>query len=528
MKIPVITPATEYKALKSHKFMKSIANGGFARFILLEACVETGRTYEAWKRSGFDEARERATEEFTGAVFWLGGVPAFNAINDKIGKYLLKMRTADFSLGHDKAREPLTTFLHNERTPQGKPFTKMQIAAFKAAKVTVSVLLANAMIGFVVPKINQSITRYYHRNDGLLPQNDSPVVQNATKKQKISAMDKFIHNASETQKDKTADKKNIPFGSATSALMSIAFNLENNATWQLLSTDVGTAGGRALSARNKDERREILFRDLSSIIFYMWSMPLINKIMNKIEQGGRGVRIDSMNADYVKTVMTNIVTNNGGQMSADDLHKVMLGDDNFKLADNIKQQFKKGYMTLNEFKSKIPEIVSADKVSKFTQIAEKMAKLQPAVAGVERITIEQAERVFKGGYLNNPEFLHEMYSVAFGMDKKTGSRNFLDPYRFISASEFEAVDDDLKFFVNSIVKKAKKTGKEITEETLSKATKINSRFNILNWGTGFAVSALFLSTFIPKMQYWITRKTTGSNDFPGTKEFREKQQAQKK
>ena len=25
--------------------------------------------------------------------------------------------------------------------------------------------MANAMIGFVVPKINQSITRYYHRND---------------------------------------------------------------------------------------------------------------------------------------------------------------------------------------------------------------------------------------------------------------------------------------------------------------------------------------------------------------------------
>ncbi len=528
MKIPVITPATEYKALKSHKFMKSIANGGFARFIMLEACVETGRTYEAWKRSGFDEARERATEEFTGAVFWLGGVPAFNAINDKIGKYLLKMRTTDFSLGHDKAREPLTTFLHNERTPQGKPFTKMQIATFKAAKVITSVLLANAMIGFVVPKINQSITRYYHRNDGLAPQNNGVTPQNELPKEKTSTMDKFIQNASDSQKSKTSDKKNIPFGSATSTLMSIAFNLENNATWQLLSTDVGTAGGRALCARNKDERREILFRDLSSIIFYMWSMPFINKIMNKLEQGGRGVRIDSMNADYAKTVMTNIVNNNSGKMSADELSKVMLGDDNFKLADNIKQQFKKGFMTLEEFKSKIPEIVSSDKVAKFSKIAEKMAKLQPAVAGVERITLEQAERVFKGGYLNDPEFLHEMYSVAFGIDKKTGIRNFLDPYKFISASEFEAVDDDLKFFVNSIVKKAKKAAQEITAETLEKAAKSNSRYNILNWGTGFGVSALFLSTLIPKMQYWITRKMTGSNEFPGTKEFREKLQAQKK
>jgi len=41
----------------------------------------------------------------------------------------------------------------------------------------------------------------------------------------------------------------------------------------------------------------------------------------------------------------------------------------------------------------------------------------------------------------------------------------------------------------------------------------------LNWGTGFAVSALFLSTIIPKVQYWITRVTTGSDSFPGVAEY---------
>ena len=520
MRIPVITPASEYKLAKSHRFVRSIADGGFARFILLEACVEVGRTYQAWKRSGFDEARERGTEELTGAFFWLGGIPLFNYINDKIGKAVLKLRTTDFSFGHDKARDPFKNFLHNERTLEGKPFTKMQIAGFKAAKVITSVLLANAMIGFVVPKINQSITRYYHRNDGL---NVGQTPDNSQNKP-TQSINKFINSSAEKNNaNSKSSKKDVPFGSATSALMSVAFNLETNPTWQLLSTDIGTAGGRAISARNKDERREILFRDLSSIIFYMWSMPFINKIMNKIEQGGRGVRVDSINAGYASRIMENIIKNNGDKITPEALEKSMFGNDNFKLPEEVKTKFTKGFMSLEEFKSEIPKIVPKEQVEKYTKIAEKMAKLQPAVADVERITVDQAERVFKGGYLNTPDFLKELYTVAFGVEKKTGNPKFLDPYKFISVSEFESVDDDLRYFVSSIIKKAKNAGNEITAETLTKALKKNFRLNLLNWGTGFVVSATFLSTIIPKVQYWITRKTTGSNDFPGTREFREKQ-----
>ena len=47
--------------------------------------------------------------------------------------------------------------------------------------------------------------------------------------------------------------------------------------------------------------------------------------------------------------------------------------------------------------------------------------------------------------------------------------------------------------------------------------------NALNWGSGFVISALFLSTLIPKMQYLITKLRTGSSDFPGTEEYRKGQ-----
>ena len=41
----------------------------------------------------------------------------------------------------------------------------------------------------------------------------------------------------------------------------------------------------------------------------------------------------------------------------------------------------------------------------------------------------------------------------------------------------------------------------------------------LNFTAGFAVAAIFLSTLIPKFQYWVTRLKTGKDEFPGTYEL---------
>ena len=49
----------------------------------------------------------------------------------------------------------------------------------------------------------------------------------------------------------------------------------------------------------------------------------------------------------------------------------------------------------------------------------------------------------------------------------------------------------------------------------------NLKMNALNWGAGFVTSALFLSTFIPKLQYQITKWRTGSDKFPGTSQYQE-------
>ena len=74
-------------------------------------------------------------------------------------------------------------------------------------------------------------------------------------------------------------------------------------------------------------------------------------------------------------------------------------------------------------------------------------------------------------------------------------------------------------YVEDICKKAK-DGK-IDKSVIEKAKKKNIMYNGINLAAGFAVAAAFLSTFIPKIQYWYTRKTTGMDVFPGTYDFKE-------
>ena len=71
-------------------------------------------------------------------------------------------------------------------------------------------------------------------------------------------------------------------------------------------------------------------------------------------------------------------------------------------------------------------------------------------------------------------------------------------------------------YVDDICKRAK-DGK-ITKDILKKAKNRNIAFSGLNFVVGFVVAAAFLSTLIPKFQYWVTRKTTGKDLFPGVYE----------
>ncbi len=530
-----LKPQTIRNFSPAQRFVRGMELRTLAPLIMLECCVTGGRTVQAFKRGGFDEGRERLTEETIGAAFWFAGVKIFNHINDFILKHLMNIKNTNFDAEGDAIRKPLQNYMKwAKENGQNLPLSK--IAAFKFTKIASSILLANGLVGFVVPKMNQAITRYYHRND--LKNNQE--LNNVNDFKTIGynpkfGFEQFIDKA-ESLDNKKKDN-DVSFGNGAQTLLTIAHKFENDTIYQLLSTDVGISGGRAISARNNHERVEILWRDLSSIFFYMFSMPLINQLMNKIEIGKKS-RLNPVGArqvtDYMKYVLelSGHHDKNTGKLSIkpNEFAQLMLGDKDVSAKMNkVKPEFKNGAINLDRFIDVLKEHFSPEDAVKYSDLAKRMSKLQPQVEGVSVLAESQAEAIFKGGALNNPEFWDNVFTVAKGTEKETkvinGVRttvetaNHKNPFKFVAQKELDGIIDNVRTYVKSIVKNADKTNADINLSMLEKAYKNNIFKNTLNWGTGFVVSALFLSTIIPKIQYLITKITTGSDAFPGTADY---------
>ncbi len=523
-------PTANTNNVMSRNLVKQMASDGFLPVIALEAFVEAGRTYQAYNRGGFDEARERITEEFSGAVFWLGGVTALNALFEKIGQKMLKLPKINVAIAKDDVRNPLANYLDKVRTKDGAQILEKTMARFKFIKVISSILVANAFIGFILPKINQSITRSYHKNKPTESDNTKILNQVQNNKSDVSDSKETKHsfvtrpmmNGFASQDGDKQDKKDVSFGLN---LLSLANKFESDRNYKLLAVDAGTASGRAYSARNNDERVEILFRDLSSIYFYMFNMNNMNNWLNRIEQG-KTSRLDPVSAEFATKYMQSYVKDAGHtdvnsselRVTVDKFEKDMLGE-NIELPKSIKENLqgeKIKIISLDKFK----ELIRADekyssRFAELEKVAERMSELQPQIKGLSILTEGQAKDILAGGHINDPEFLHEFFKNRFG-------KKFTDSYKFISQNELDSYKAELVDYVKSIVKKAKeKNLSEITEKMLRKASNANLKWNAINWGAGFAVSALFLSTIIPKTQYLITKWRTGSNSFPGTAEYRQ-------
>lgn len=498
----------------ARSFVSTLAKSdAFLPVILLEAAVTGGRTYYAYKRGGFVEARERGTEETFGAIFWLGGVAAFSKIGDIIGKKLLGLENIDFPIpkggkkrrlglekvefdvGHDAVRDPMRNYIRTigQQTKTtlkaGKKaplYSEKTIAAFKFTKIITSILLANAVIGFVLPKINQAITRSYLRS---AKSKDKQPQQT----QQPTNIDTFMN--------KTNAKKPSFNGNP---LLSLTNVFENSASCKLLSTDVGIAGGRAYNARNKDERREILFRDLSSIYFYLLCRSHINSALNFAESG-RSTRLNPVTAGQLHNRLSAALRNKN--YKADDFEKLVFGDQKAQIPANVLEKMGgKEIISLEEFKS----LIGSD--ANLSKRAEFMSRIQPELEGVAILTKDQVKDLYTNGLIDNPKFLSRVF-------EKYTDKNSINPMKYVSDKSLRALKQEMADYAQDIIKYSRKTGKEVSLGMLKGFNKANLIKNGINLVAGYAVCAYFLSTVIPKVQYWITVRKTGENKFPGIKQL---------
>ena len=444
-----------------------------APIVALEGVVVTGRTIQAYKRGKGDEARERFIEETSGSLVWLCGVAALNELGDKLLGKILKKQGANFDVGTDKVlRTPFDNFM-KKVAPKG--FSGTQVALLKGAKVLTSIVLANLFIGFVVPKMNHYITNTIRSNKQDIEEENKP--------------------------------KNLTFKGAIGALNTFTNAIENTNTGKLLSTDFGIAGGRMYNARTKEERREIALRDLGSIYFYMWAQGHVGNLLNLIESG-KATRLNP--------------STHGGEMSVEEFKKAVLGSvSDVTLPENINFEQQKASGLSKLFKKEALQVVKVSEIEKIITDTEllnrikEMAKLQPERLGEAVITKQQLIDAFNNAQITNPKLLNEAYSEFTG-----GAHN--SEFKFVSNNKVEKLKKEMIEYAETVCKEAK-DGK-VNADLLKKVKNKNLMYNGINFAAGFAVAAAFLSTFIPKIQYYMTRKTTGIDAFPGTYDYEHKKE----
>ena len=67
----MINPITGRNITLAKTITKMTKADALAPIVALETVVVAGRTYQAYKRGKWDEARERFIEESLGSIFWL-------------------------------------------------------------------------------------------------------------------------------------------------------------------------------------------------------------------------------------------------------------------------------------------------------------------------------------------------------------------------------------------------------------------------------------------------------------------------
>lgn len=511
------------KPTTMRKFVTHLNKAGvLLPVILLEATVTGGRTYQAYKRGGVTEARERLCEESTGAVFWLFGVKAFNEIGNFIGKKFLNIKNPSFSLAKDAVRHPFENMIRDG----GLDAVKKKLIAFKFSKIALSVILAGGTLGFVVPKINQSITRKMLKNETKKQQNEikeQPVSLSIPNK-KLETMDSFV--------ERTGNVQNPTFkGLSLDKFATLTNNLENHDIYKLLSTDIGVLAGRSYNARNKDERIEILFRDGASIYFYLLCKDHVVKLMQKMDGfGGKLSKLDPTTAMathnlLVKQMMVHAKKTKGYSPDIETMKKYILGSNPTQVENNLARiKFAQGEIIALEDFEKLAKEAGIQVNEKMLNKAKAMSMLQPERELVDigkpkgkvlpLLTKQQVRDVLSDSILSRPSFIKRVMKDSF-------NGQLTDKYNFVPRATIENLRQNIDDYVKSIIEYAQKSNiNEVTPELLVKLNQKNFWKNALHIGSGLGVSALFLSTIIPKVQYWITEKRTGSKDFPGIKDIK--------
>lgn len=463
--------------------------------IALETSVTSGRTYQAYKRGGITEARERIIDESLTAVVWFGIIGWLNSLFSKIishkgifDKNGLPEIYVD--MGKDAIRNPI------KHAIDLRPDIKTKIGGLKLTKIILSAVAGIYLSGVILPKFYQSVTAKI-----LTKQKKEKREHEILEKAKVS-MNDFLQK---TRINKQINFKGMP-------LTTFANILENNRIANLLTVDAGLFAGRMWNARNKDEAIEFGFRDISSSFFYLLSTPMIYNLLSKHvdKYNGMNTNIDPKTANFITDNIKRLVNN----PDITSYRKAILGE-KLPFADDILDQISKKTIDISDFIKLVKEKIKDNSIAEnVIQKARQFIDLRPEGTSKNLLVKSEAKNALSTGLVNNPTFLKDALSIATNGISQ-------NPKKFVSFIELDKLKTHIEEYANSIIDYAQNiNAKQITEKILNETRNRNLLVKLGYTACGLVVSALFLSTVIPKTQYLITKIRTGKNEFPGIRDLK--------
>lgn len=265
--------------------------------MLEEVPCDIGRSYQGYKRGGIIEGAEKMRRELMGATVWLFGIPVFKFLGDKGFEKLFHVpMKVDFSNAEEgvDAIKNTIRYIFNDENPNnldvseisqkykekfkdfaGENIEEMakKVSTGKKITATVAVILNCLMMGIVLPKINQKITKNKLKKQ--MEKNYAP---------KFASMDEFRQsNKTNNNISFTGFFKNIADDVRKHGFSyTVGYNTENNNTFRLISTDIPMIAGRVATSRNKYEGFENFFMDTASIFFYNFCSGAVQKGLRKM------------------------------------------------------------------------------------------------------------------------------------------------------------------------------------------------------------------------------------------------------
>lgn len=443
--------------------------------LIIESCCTAGRTHQSYKRGGTLEAKERFREEATSGIFWLWGVKALNKIGDFIGEKVFKIQDIT-DTGKDFLRDPGYSMSNSAKI-------------FKFGKIISSVIIATGFMGFVVPKINHAITA-------------QAMKKNKKNNSQSPEMSLFLNNSKNKENNRYISSDEIAFKgneSFTNFLMKASYNLENNNTWRLISTDSGMIAGRVINSRHPAEALEYAFRDTSSIYFYNFATPTAIFLLNKLfKTSDIHPKVISQTNSYLQENIARL-----GLSGKELIEKIdsTIKDTRFNQIDFKNQKA----IELDELIGQLDKLgFDRTKDAHIYGKANLMSTLQPKLRGKSVLSVEQVKDIFSQSITSDPEFLRETINKAtYGRAQ--------NPKKFVGAQTCQNIRESIDKYILEIANKNKDKiiDENLLKSSYRKALTRTAAFQAL----GMLFSIFGLAILIPKLQIFISQKVFGKKSF---------------